>query len=116
MNQHYAQAIDILMGREVDFKAMCIQLAKQNPELFCQLVAKASPSKDHKWHKEAVSHLRAGNMVSAIKLCREKTGFGLKEAKDTMDAVRSRDGEQWFNPNFLHPEQMAVYDEIIRSL
>jgi hypothetical protein len=116
MNQHYAQAIDILMGREVDFKSMCIELAKQNPELFCTLAAKAAPSKDKAWHREAIAHMRAGEMVSAIKLCREKTGFGLKEAKDVMDAVRTRDGDQWFRPDHLHSQQMAVYKDMIRSL
>ena len=116
MNQHYAKAIDILMGNSVDYKNIAIELAKQNPELFCQLVAKASPSKDHAWHRDAISHLRACHLVSAIKLCREKTGFGLKEAKDVMDAVRSRDGQNWYNPSDLGSEQMAVYKEMIRSL
>lgn len=116
MNQHYAQAIDILMGPAVDFKAMCIELAKQNPELFCTLAAGAAPSKDHKWHKEAINFMRDNNLVGAIKLCREKTGFGLKEAKDIIDAVRTRGSDHWFHPSHLHSEQMAVYREMIRSL
>lgn len=116
MNQHYAKAIDILMGPAVDFKAMCIELAKQNPELFCSLAAGAAPSRDNKWHKEAIQFVRGQQMVSAVKLCREKTGFGLKEAKDIIDAVRTRDSDHWFNPAHLHSEQMAVYKEIIRSL
>lgn len=119
MNQHYAKAIDILMGPAVDFKAMCIELAKQNPELFCSLVStvsQAMPVKDNKWYKEAVQFVRGQQMVSAVKLCREKTGFGLKEAKDIIDAVRTRDSDHWFNPAHLHSEQMAVYKEIIRSL
>lgn len=117
MNQHYyAKAIDILMGREVDFKSMCIELAKQNPELFCTLAAGAAPSKDNAWHREAVQFMRNGNMVSAIKLCREKTGFGLKEAKDIIDAVLTRDGDIWFSPAHLQIEAMPVYREMIGCL
>lgn len=117
MNNHYAQAIDILMGKEVDFRSMCIELAKQNPELFCTLAAKDAPSKDNAWHREAINHMRDNEMVTAIKMCREKTGFGLKEAKDIIDAIRTRDGgDQWFNPAHLHSEQMAVYKDLVRSL
>jgi ribosomal protein L7/L12 len=32
--------------------------------------------------------IREGRMVDAIKLCREKTGLGLAEAKDYCDAMR----------------------------
>ena len=114
MNNHYAQAIDILMGKEVDFRSMCIELAKQNPELFCSLAEKNAPV-SNVWHAEAIAHVRGGNIVSAIKLCREKTGFGLKEAKDVMDAVRTREGDRWYRPD-LCDQQMAVYNEIIRRL
>ena len=116
MNEHYAQAIDILMGKEVDFRAMCIELAKQNPELFCSLAAGAAPSKDNAWHKEAIAQIRNNHLVTAIKLCREKTGFGLKEAKDVIDAIRNRDSDHWFSPMDFHTKQMAVYKEMIRSL
>jgi hypothetical protein len=116
MNNHYAQAIDILMGKEVDFRSMCIELAKQNPELFCSLAEKTAPvNNSNAWHVEAIAHVRGGNIVSAIKLCREKTGFGLKEAKDVMDAVRNREGDRWYRPD-LCDQQMAVYNEIIRRL
>jgi len=116
MNNHYAQAIDILMGKEVDFRSMCIELAKQNPELFCTLAEKTAPTNNsNAWHVEAIAHVRGGNIVSAIKLCREKTGFGLKEAKDVMDAVRNRDSDRWYRPD-LCDQQMAVYNEIARRL
>lgn len=35
--------------------------------------------------------LRAGNKIEAIKLLRAKTGLGLKEAKDAVDAVEAAD-------------------------
>ena len=36
--------------------------------------------------------MRAGKMIEAIKLHRQQTGCGLKEAKDAVDALRERMG------------------------
>jgi len=112
MNHFYAKAIDILVGSTVDYKAICIELAKQNPELFCDL---AAPSRGNSWQKEVVDLVRSNQTVSAIKLCREKTGFGLKEAKDVIDAVRSRDGDYWYNPSHLEERFHVVYKDIISA-
>lgn len=116
MNEHYAKAIDILMGSPVDFKAICIELAKQQPELFCTLAHGAAPSNDNAWHLEAIAHMRAGNLVTAIKLCRQQTGFGLKEAKDIIDALRNRDSDHWYSPADMRDEQREVYCQLVGSL
>lgn len=34
--------------------------------------------------------IRAGNLINAIKLYRERTGLGLKESKDAVDAMAAR--------------------------
>lgn len=39
---------------------------------------------------EAVAALEKGNVIEAIKIVREKTGLGLKEAKDAVEAHGSR--------------------------
>ncbi len=36
---------------------------------------------------QVFSHIRSGNKIEAIKLYREQTGLGLKEAKDAVDAL-----------------------------
>lgn len=38
-------------------------------------------------HRPILQELRSGNKIGAIKLYREQTGVGLKEAKDVIDAV-----------------------------
>lgn len=117
MNQAYAKAIDLLTADNVDYKAVAIALAKQNPELFCSLAAGAGacafPATG--WHREVVEHIRSNHKVSAIKLCREKTGFGLKEAKDIIDDVSNRDLNLWFRSD-LCGKQFDVYKEIISYL
>ncbi len=35
-------------------------------------------------------HIRTGNLIDAIKLYREKTGVGLREAKSAVEAMRQR--------------------------
>jgi len=41
----------------------------------------------------AIEHmLRRGNKIEAIKIYREKTGVGLKEAKDAVEAIERRLG------------------------
>jgi ribosomal protein L7/L12 len=117
MNAHYAKAIDLLMGGKVDFKTLAIELAKQNPELFCTLAVPAVQAvTDDAWKPDAIRFIRQGNLVSSIKLVREKTGFGLKEAKDVVDALRTRDGDRWFRPDHLNTDQRRVYDDLITLL
>ena len=41
---------------------------------------------------EIVTLLREGNLIEAIKVQREKTGGGLAEARDAVEALRSRLG------------------------
>lgn len=37
-----------------------------------------------------ISHLRAGRKIEAIKVYREETGAGLKEAKEAVEAIQER--------------------------
>ena len=39
------------------------------------------------WHDEVKRLVQQGQKIQAIKLYREKTGLGLKEAKDAVDAL-----------------------------
>jgi large subunit ribosomal protein L7/L12 len=40
------------------------------------------------WQSEVKSLVQQGQKIQAIKLYREKTGIGLKEAKDAVDAMQ----------------------------
>ena len=52
---------------------------------------------------EVLAHLKIGNKIEAIKTLREKTGLGLEEAKDWIDAYE-RGGAPAPLPIFEHPE------------
>lgn len=84
MHNEYAKAIDLLMSDEVDFRQLAIDLAKVNPELFCQLAA-GDDLKICEWHREVWNLGTAGDDVGAIKVIRQHTGMGLKESKDLYD-------------------------------
>ena len=44
------------------------------------------------WKQEVRDFLKRGNVVSAVKLWREKTGLGLKEAKDEVYLFKEKEG------------------------
>ena len=51
-----------------------------------QLDAAGIPTSDDSY-PEVVDAIRAGNLIQAIKSYRERTGVGLKEAKDAVEAL-----------------------------
>ena len=50
---------------------------------------------------ELLAIVREGRAIEAIKLCRERTGLGLKEARDLVDALR--DGREVATPSAAAP-------------
>ena len=82
-----AERILDIVASGYDAQKIAHALAKKHPTLFLELYQQvAAPVLT--WHKDVVQSLYAGNVVSAIKLMREKTGLGLKEAKDVCDNLR----------------------------
>jgi hypothetical protein len=70
-----------------DAQKIAVALAKEYPEIFVKLFDATTRAKD--WHREVITAAYQGNPVSAIKLTREFTGLGLKEAKDVVDNLRA---------------------------
>ena len=50
----------------------------------------ASP--DNALERQIIEFIRAGGVIEAVKLYRERTGLGLKEAKDAVDNLRRLHG------------------------
>lgn len=87
----YQAVIDVLLGGKYNAGAMIGLLAKDHPELFMQLHEKTTVvAPPPSWMKEVVTMKIAGEHVPAIKLMREHTGFGLKQAKDVCDHLGDR--------------------------
>lgn len=90
MANNYAAAMDVITDEAMNFKALVIEIAKHHPAavLFAHGTLKG-PS----WQMEAEELIRADKFIDAIRLCRVRTGSGLKEAKDACDVIKARVGK-----------------------
>ena len=83
------QAIDIITSRDFcdyDRQNILVEIVKSNPSVLVKACRKLDISASS-WEQEAIDMYRSGNRVTAIKFCREKTGLGLKEAKDAVEKL-----------------------------
>jgi ribosomal protein L7/L12 len=81
----FRRAIEIACSA-FDAKKIATALAKDYPEIFVKLYEATTSVQD--WHRDVITFAYQGNPVGAIKLVREHTGLGLKEAKDVVDNLR----------------------------
>ena len=86
----YARALDMLAqdcnGHDSD--EIVLEIAKRNPSVLVKAIEAIDRRKrdgGEPWRKEFSEFVRQGQMVSAIRLHREKTGSMLKEAKKAHD-------------------------------
>jgi ribosomal protein L7/L12 len=63
--------------------------AIQRGEMRLSEVASAPPAATPDWQHQVRAALQQGNKIEAIKLYREATGVGLKEAKEAVEALQS---------------------------
>ena len=87
----YARAIDLL-AQEYDRAEVILEIAKRNPSVLVRAVEAIYQRRREEsapWRKEFGALVRQGQMVSAVKLHREKTGSTLKEAKEAHDNERA---------------------------
>ena len=82
---NYSKVIELLANHNLDLRAIALQVAKDSPSAFVAAAKKTAPE----WRVQAKALLDAGEFIGAIKFCREQTGWGLKESKDAVDAMRS---------------------------
>lgn len=107
----YKQAIEIAAS-PFDARKIVIALAKAHPELFVQLHRQTTTVDP--WQREVVTAVYQTNMVGAIKLTREKTGLGLKEAKDVIDNLRvymSQNGYMMSSTSSFPPSPLSATTE-----
>lgn len=81
----YQLVIDILSAG-YDAGKIATALAKKHPQLFIDLY-KETCAPPEKWKQDIIGMNFRGEKVPAIKALREKTGLGLKEAKDIVDML-----------------------------
>lgn len=87
MSNSYKQAITYITGiTDSDAMQVCIAIAKSNPSVFnsaCETVGVGRSA----MNVEAKSLANAGKKVDAIKLVRNMTGLGLREAKEYVESL-----------------------------
>ena len=96
MRNWYAKAMGIFYTPRSDWAEIALEIAQNNPSVFVRAVEAIELRKqvaDNPWQGE-FQRMVAGdggirNVVTAVQLYREKTGMGLKEAKNAYDKARS---------------------------
>lgn len=78
---YYAKAIEIVTSNREDWHEIVVNIAKRHPKL----VVEATQQPD--WKPQARGLVASGNKIAAIKLCRSATGYGLREAKEAVEAL-----------------------------
>lgn len=86
--EDFGKAIDIIAqvsGDPIQTEAIVIEMAKRHPKILVQIWRSLN---GNDW-KDACREMleKEPKRIPAIKLCREKTGLGLKEAKDEIDKM-----------------------------
>jgi len=77
---YYAQAIEIL-STDQNWKQVVIEIAKKHPKIVVDSATSNS------WKVEGKKIRDELSKIEAIKYCRNATGFGLKEAKEAVEAL-----------------------------
>lgn len=85
MPNFYAAAIAELELREHSDRDVLIEITKKNPKAYIDAVGRLRCRTD--WRRKCTELMRAGKLVEAVKHCRANTGWGLKEAKDAVEAL-----------------------------
>ncbi|MFB7664987.1 ribosomal protein L7/L12 [Kitasatospora sp. NPDC056138] len=64
--------------------------SKLDTILSCLGLTHPLPATDPRQMPEVMQYVKAGKKIQAIKVYRERTGFGLKAAKEAIDAASAR--------------------------
>lgn len=83
----YQQAIGIIAAG-YDATKIAVALAQKHPQIFIELFRETNTPPPDKWMQDLIGMLYRKEVVTAIKYLRDKTGIGLKEAKDVCDNLR----------------------------
>lgn len=77
-----------MMESEEELRVRVSRLEQQMKFLINHLGLSGSAGKPDAILEEVLALKRAGNVIEAIKIYREATGVGLREAKDYVDSLR----------------------------
>jgi ribosomal protein L7/L12 len=86
--------LSVINNPQTDYKKIAMEVAKEHPMIFLKC-AGFNPEKPAEFamdalEKEIYGLLKSDLLIDAIKIYRAKTGMGLKEAKDAVEAYRDK--------------------------
>lgn len=87
---HYAEAIDILMSHDLHMSKIVRELAKQHPSILVKLVKGTAEEQLVRELEGIMEYDPSGCYIAAVKRYREKTGCSLREAVDFVAPIRDR--------------------------
>ena len=77
----YKKAIEIISTGNIDWKEVCIEIAKSHPRIFVESVRRNN-AKPVSWEQQVKKQANSKHdKINAIKLCRSLSGMDLAEAK-----------------------------------
>lgn len=80
------QAIDILAMENLNHESLLLKILKIRPSVIVKAYENTAQIMPE-WLKEVIKELKAGYKIRAIKLYRQETGMGIKEAKEACDRI-----------------------------
>lgn len=89
MNSSYELSKFFATSSFEDRTAVLLHICDGDPTfLLSAIQAVAKPT----WEDEVIALLRNGKKIEAIKICRARTGWALKDAKDAVEAIQRETG------------------------
>lgn len=83
---NFERTIRLIAEKDIDRDEFYFTVARMDQTLFMKAAIQSTIM--NYWPIEAKRLVKGGQYVQAIKLCRQQTGYGLKEAKRIIDAWR----------------------------
>lgn len=84
----YPQVIRIILNKNYDPHAIILKLACDHPDIFLECHEGVTTAGLEEWQKIALPHIKAKNLITAIKEVRAFTGWGLIESKNAVEKFR----------------------------
>jgi len=87
LNEQLQTVIDIVSSEQVNYKEIALNLAKKYPDIFILCAGISTLSTEE---QKMLPIIKEGNLVMAIREYRSQTGKGLKESKETVEAMERK--------------------------
>ena len=89
MNTSYELSRFFATASFEDKTAVLLHICEGDPTFLLSAIQAATKPT---WEDEVIALLKDGKKINAIKVCRARTGWALKDAKDAVEAIQKETG------------------------